>query len=277
MAAERLEYLNILEEIMAHPILCSPWFYACEPFAVSDHAYFVGNTWVGSYLLDTGEGLALIDCGMPQTVYLIFESIRKLGFDPHDIRMILLTHAHYDHAGGAEAIRRYTGAELYLGKEDIPFIGQPELLLSDLIHCPDFQVDHVYENEQPVCLGRFRIRTVHTPGHTPGARSFFFEDTSDGALQLCGMHGGIGFRQLSREFLEKHHFPLSFQKQFYEGMLSLRELPVTIALGSHPAHTRMLERYAVKKGNENPLIDPHYWPAFMKERAEAFKMEIMQS
>ena len=108
---------------MSHPILNSPWAYACEPFAVSDHAYYVGNTWVGSYLLDSGDGLILIDCGMPQTVYQIFESIRKLGFDPRDIRLILVSHAHYDHAGGAEAIRQYTGAELYLGKEDLPFIG----------------------------------------------------------------------------------------------------------------------------------------------------------
>ncbi len=277
MEAGRLEYLTLLEETMAHPILGSPWAYACEPFAVSDHAYYVGNTWVGSYLLDTGEGLVLIDCGMPQTVYLIFESIRKLQFDPRDIRIILLTHAHYDHAGGAEAIRRYTGAELYLGKEDVPLIGHPELLLSDRIHCPDFQVDRVYEDAHPVCLGRFSVRTVHTPGHTPGARSFFFEDTSDGAMQLCGMHGGIGFNTLKREFLEAHQFPISLQKRFYEDLLSLRELPVTIALGSHPAHTRMLERRAAGKGNGNPLRDPKYWSAFLTERADAFRKEILQS
>ena len=260
---------------MSHPILNSPWAYACEPFAVSDHAYYVGNTWVGSYLLDSGDGLILIDCGMPQTVYQIFESIRKLGFDPRDISLILVSHAHYDHAGGAEAIRQYTSAELYLGKEDLPFIGHPELLLSDLIHCPDFQVDQVYEEEHPLCLGRFKIRTIHTPGHTPGARSFFFEDTSDGAVQLCGMHGGLGFKTLKREFLEQHQLPLELQSVFYETLLRLRKLPVTIALGSHPGHTHMLERLAEKKGNENPLIDPEFWPAFMEERAEAFRKEIL--
>ncbi len=260
---------------MSHPILNSPWAYACQPFPVTDHAYYVGNTWVGSYLLDTGEGLILIDCGMPQTVYLIFESIRTLGFDPKDIHLILLTHAHYDHAGGAETVRRYTGAKLYLGEEDIPFIGHPELLLSELVHCPDFQVDEVYSDARPVRLGRFVIRTVHTPGHTPGARSFFFEDEADGNRELCGMHGGIGFGTLKREFLAAHGLPLALQQVFYDGLLRLMEFPVTIALGSHPAHVHMLERYAARTPGRNPFVDPAVWPAFMRERSEAFQKEFL--
>ena len=68
---------------------------------------------------------------------------------------------------------------------------------------------------------------------------------------------------------------MELQNIFYETLLRLKELPVTIALGSHPGHTHMLERYAAKKGNENPLIDPQFWPAFMAERAEAFRREIL--
>ena len=93
-----------------HNSVIHPWDYIVEPFPVADHVYYVGNRWVGSYLLDSGEGLILIDCAMPQTLYLLLDGIRSLGYDPHDIRLLLISHAHYDHAGAAEALRRYTGA-----------------------------------------------------------------------------------------------------------------------------------------------------------------------
>ena len=156
-----------------HDSVIHPWNYVVTPFPVADHVYYVGNRWVGSYLLDSGKGLILIDCAMPQTLYLLLDGIRSLGYDPHDIRLLLISHAHYDHAGAAEALRRYTGAQLWLGRDDVPFIGHPELLLADPCNCPDFQVDACYEPGQPICLGRFSIRAEHTPGHTPGAILLF--------------------------------------------------------------------------------------------------------
>ena len=76
-----------------------PFEYAVEPFHIAGNLYYVGNSWVSVYLIDTGEGLILIDTAMPQTVYLTLEGIRRLGFNPKDIRLILLSHAHYDHCG----------------------------------------------------------------------------------------------------------------------------------------------------------------------------------
>ncbi len=257
-----------------HPILQRPWDYACEPFQITDHVYYVGNTWVGTYLLDSGEGLILIDCGMPQTVYQIFEAVRKLGFDPHDIRLLLISHGHYDHAGGAEAIRRYTGAKLRLGKEDVPFIGHPNLLLSDVIHCPDFQVDEVYGDE-PVRFGRFEINAIHTPGHTPGARSFFFEDEVDGKKELCGMHGGIGFATMKREFLTKNGLPFSLRRKFHDGLIRLLDIPVTVALGSHPSHLHLLERYAARVPGKNAFVDATLWPEFIRSKISAFEQECL--
>jgi len=260
---------------MAHCILQAPWEYYCVPFSIADHVYYVGNTWVGSFLLDSGDGLILIDCGMPSTVYQIFENIRILGFDPHHIKRILLTHAHYDHVGGAEIIRRYTGAKLYLGQEDIPFIGRPELLLADLIHCPDFQVDEIYNDDAPICTGRFEIFTLHTPGHTPGARSVFFRDTVNGNNVLCGMHGGIGFGTLTKEFLQKNGLPLSLQKEFYKSLDNLKKIPVTLAIGSHPGHLDMLGNLASAKQGQNPFINPDTWSDFMEDRMQAFALQIL--
>ena len=73
-----------------------PWKVAIEPFRVAPRVYYVGNIWVGSFLVDTEEGLAIIDTTVMEDLYLLLESIRKLGFNPMDIRKIFLTHAHMD-------------------------------------------------------------------------------------------------------------------------------------------------------------------------------------
>ena len=95
-----------------------PWKVAIEPFRVAPRVYYVGNVWVGSFLVDTEEGLAIIDTTVMEDLYLLLESIRKLGFDLMNIKKIFLTHAHMDHDGAARALKEMTGAELYLSKED---------------------------------------------------------------------------------------------------------------------------------------------------------------
>ena len=96
----------------------TPWEVDIEPFRVAPHIYYVGNLFVGSFLIETSEGLALIDSTMFETTYLLLEAIRKLGFDPKDIKKILLSHAHMDHDGGARCLKELTGAKIYLAKED---------------------------------------------------------------------------------------------------------------------------------------------------------------
>ena len=257
-----------------HDSLIHPWNYAVLPFPIADHVYYVGNRWVGSFLLDSGDGLILIDCGMPQTLYLLFDSICALGFDPHDIRIILISHAHYDHAGAAEAVRRYSGARLYLGKEDVPFIGHPELLLSEPCCCPDFQVDACYEADMPIELGRFSIKAVHTPGHTPGTHSFFFHAEVERNPVLCGMHGGLGFNTMTDEYFNKTGLPCTLREDFLHGLESLRKLPVQLAIGSHPSVIKMLETYQTRTPGVNPFVNLSTWKWLMDDRIQAFCKEF---
>ena len=84
---------------VAH-IMQTPWEYDIEPFQITDNVWYVGNSQVGSHLIDTGDGLVLLDTGWPNTLYMLLESIRRAGFDPGDIRWILHSHYHIDHIGG---------------------------------------------------------------------------------------------------------------------------------------------------------------------------------
>ena len=255
-----------------HESVLRPWEYFVQPFPITDQIYYVGNRWVGSFLIDTGDGLMLIDCGMPQTLYQILENIRALGFDPKDIHKILITHAHFDHCGGAEALRQYTGAKLYMGKEDAFFVTErPELMLADAATCPPFQADFFYEKDTPVCQGNISILPVHTPGHTPGTYSLFFDAAVQGEMVRCGMHGGLGFNTLHDEFLEEYHLPSSLRRDYYENLLRMRDWPVDLTIGSHPGVVSMLEKQAERKAGENPFLGQDEWKNLMDRTIKKFQ------
>ena len=248
-----------------------PWEYAVEPFQVANGVYYIGNSWVSIYLLDTGDGLALIDTAMPQTVYLTLEAVRKLGYRPADIKWILLSHAHYDHCGGARLIAEYTGARIYMGREDLFFLTErPELVHAAGGWFTPFHVDEFYEKGKPVRLGNMVIETKHCPGHTPGTYSFFFDIEENGKKYRCGMHGGIGVNTLVDSFFEESGLPLSLREDFENNLCKMREEKVDIPLGSHTNHCEMLKKASKIGGGTNPFIDPLGFRKFIDERYEDF-------
>ena len=107
---------------MPADICTYPWKYHVKPFRIIGNLYYVGNGDVSSHLIDTDRGLILLDTAFPQTVYLLLESVRRLGFNPDDIRYILHCHGHYDHFGGTRALVELTGAKAALGADDIEIL-----------------------------------------------------------------------------------------------------------------------------------------------------------
>lgn len=255
-----------------------PWKVAVEPFRVAPHIYYVGNRWVGSFLLETSEGLALIDTTVMETLYLLLESIRKLGFDPKDLKKIFLTHAHMDHDGAARALKELTGAEIYLSREDDQWRRLPEADMHDSgFKIADYEPDHFYNDEEPVIMGDVTIHTRLSAGHTPGTTSFFVTvKDSDGKPLVWGMHGGVGINTMNTDYLNKVHLPLSLQDTFLKGCEDMKSIHVDICTPSHPSHSDMLERIPADRHDYTPFVDEHKWPAFLDERAESLRQVIDQ-
>jgi len=92
---------------------CDAWNRPQEPFRIYGNTYYVGVAGLSSVLIDSGDGFILLDGGLPQSAELIAENIRRLGFDPRDIRIIGISHAHFDHAGGIAALQRFSGAQVF--------------------------------------------------------------------------------------------------------------------------------------------------------------------
>lgn len=249
-----------------------PWEAYVEPFAMAPGVWYIsGNDWVACYLIDTGDGLVLIDTAMHESAYLMIENIRKLGYELTDIKKILLTHAHIDHIGAARTMKELTGAKLYLGARDLEFLHERRDLIANNgeYTCGEFEPDELYDDAKPISQGHITVRTVSTPGHTPGCTSMFFDVTDkNGRTLKCGIHGGVGLNTLNREYFEEKRQPVSLRDEFIEGLKKLDKMDVDICLPSHTNQVGILQLVPQISEDHNPFIDPSIWHELMNERLE---------
>ena len=241
-----------------------PWNGYIEPVKIFGNLYFVGTKPASTHIIDTGEGLVLFDAGYQQSLYIVIDNIYKAGLNPHDIKYIMLTHVHIDHFGGAKALKELTGAKIVLGKEDRKY-ANGELDLSyakelGMEFSETFEPDILINDVEVIELGDTKIKAVATPGHTPGAMSYFF-DVTDGKDSFCaGLHGGMGINTLSGEFLDKYNLPYSLRDDFKQSMLRLNQEKVDIFLGNHMQHNHTEEKAErVKAGDEYAFVNPDEW------------------
>lgn len=251
------------------------WEKEQEPFQMAPHVYYVGTKYVGSYLFDTDCGLVLLDQGFAETVYLLFESVRRLGFDPKNIKHILVSHGHFDHCGGTRLVKEYSNGKIYMSKEDYEMMRMhPTWVYFDYQNWIDFEPDCFYADDEVLDFGNIRIRTILTPGHTPGTTSFLFDDQdSKGKTYRCGIHGGVGINTLIPEFYDQTPgWPQSLPKLFIESMKRMLHVELDIPLPSHPMHIPILDKAGTyEEGPGNPFINPQGWKDMINLRIQQAK------
>jgi len=256
----------VIEDICIHP-----WDYAIAPFRIAGPLYYVGNKNVSSHLIDTGEGLILLDTAFPQTVYLLLESIRRLGFDPADLHTILHCHGHYDHFGGTRATVELTGARTAMGEDDAFILTErPELSWAPeygVEFHESFALDIPLRDGQTLTVGNVEIECVHIPGHTPGSMSYFFS-VAEHEDYTVGIHGGPGLNTLTEEYLAKYGRSNEARQQYLESLEKLKARSVDIFIGAHPGQNDTLGKRERMTGVNNPFIDKTAWPVFLS-RLEA--------
>jgi metallo-beta-lactamase class B len=147
-----------------------PFSRPVEPFQIVGNIYYVGAANLASYLLTTPEGHILIDTGMTEMHDGIVSSVERLGFAVSDIRILLSTHAHFDHIDGHALMQRRTGARV------MAMAGDAEALQSGhdtsalgAIGWEPVPVARVLAHGDVVTLGGTALRAIHAPGHTQGA------------------------------------------------------------------------------------------------------------
>ena len=246
-----------------------------EPFRLWGNVYFVGSSSVSVHLIDTGEGLIMIDTGYPYMRDAILENMRILGFDPSQIRILLHSHAHYDHYANTAYYKSLSGAKTYISRIDGEVVnGHMDLSLAveggyDPI--PPFDCDVLLDDGDTVALGNTRILCRLAPGHTDGVMCFFF-DIHDGDRTLrAAMHGGIGMNAMRLDAMRRHGRDLAARRRFRADLEVLREIPVDVVLGNHPHQSRTEEKLArLRAGEADAFVDPAGWRRLMDECARKY-------
>ena len=247
---------------------------AIAPFRIADDLYYVGDQKVCSHLIRTDEGLILIDAGYPRAKHLLWESIIRLGFDPADVRWILLTHGHSDHYGAANEFRNLYGTKVAISAEDAAY-------LRDRVSCGKQSplntpvIDRELQDGEVFSFGGKEIRCVVTPGHTLGVLTFFMDVTDEGKTYRAGLLGGVGHDQARLPYLLCVNLPLDMPQRMLASLDRMEQEKVEIHLGNHPANNRTLEKreQQLREGG-NPFIDPESWGRMLRETRALYEQVI---
>ncbi len=244
-----------------------PWEGRFPAVKIFGNLYFVGTKPASTHIIDTGEGLIMLDSGYQHSLYSVIDGIYNVGLDAHDLKYIIHTHGHIDHFGATRALVELTGAKTFLGEADRQY-ANGELDLSyakelDMEFNEIFEPDILVNDGDIIELGNTKIKAVATPGHTPGAMSYFFDVTNGKDTFRAGLHGGMGINTLSREFLDKYNLPHSLRGDFKRSMLRLNEEKVDIFLGNHMQHNRTeAKAEKVRNGEEYAFVNPDEWEKY---------------
>jgi len=240
------------------------------PFRIFGNLYYVGARFGTSHLIDTGEGLILLDTGLPQTLHLIVQSMWELGFDPRNITYIIHSHGHYDHIGGTQALKALSGAKTFIGSGDENYVnGKIDLTWAKELgyrYDETFEADEIIHDGDVIKLGNTAITCLATPGHSPGCISYFFEVADGGKRYRVGMHGGIGINAMAKDFLDEYSLSYDCREKFLAGLERLKHEHVDIFIGNHINNNDMERKYRqMLAGGQNPFINDREWEIFLNQ------------
>ena len=159
------------------------WRQPIAPVRIADNTWHIGTANLSAILVKTADGAVLIDGGMPQAADMLLGHMAALGVAPGDLALILLSHAHADHAGPVAELRRRTGARVAANAESAVLLargGSDDIHFGDAIVYPPVQVDRLLQDGEVVEVGGMRFTVHFMPGHTPGSMAWTWTDRDRG-------------------------------------------------------------------------------------------------
>jgi metallo-beta-lactamase class B len=256
------------------------WTTAIAPFRIAENLYYVGSRDLASYLIVTPAGDILINSSLTTSPPLIRKSVEQLGFKMTDIKILLISHAHYDHDAGSAEIKRLSGAKYMVMDADVANVesgGATDFAYPDDRY-PTVKVDRILHDGDEVKLGGVVLVAHKTPGHTRGCTTWTMRALSGGKLRDVVIVGSwnvnTGFRLVDRP-----GSPASYPgivADYRRTFATLKGLPCDIFLGAHGAYFNMLDKLkrAEAGAGEAVWIDPAGYQAAVAERETAFETEL---
>ena len=260
----------------AHP----EWTTPIAPFRIADNLFYAGSKDLASYLIVTPQGDILINSSLKSSPALIEKSIAQLGFHLRDVKILLISHAHFDHDAGSAELLRLTHAKYMVMDADVPVVesGGAKDFAYPSDRYPPAKVDRILHDGDEVRLGNAVLVAHKTPGHTRGCTTWTMRATLDGKPRNVVIVGSWnvndGFRLVDRP-----GHPASYPgiaADYAHTFAILRSLPCDIFLGAHGSYFNMLAKLDRTKAGagESVWIDPDGYRAAVAERQHAFETEL---
>ena len=252
-----------------------------EPFRIAGNFYYVGANDVAAFLITGPEGHVVLDGGYPTTAPMIMASIAKLGFDIKDVKVLLNSEPHPDHAGGLSVLQQASGAELWASEASADAIAaggdDPDVILPlralfwiGLVGYPAARVDHRFKDGDTIRVGPIALTAHVTGGHTRGCTSWSFAvrdgDRALNVVSACSLVALQGTRYPEQA--------ADFERSFRV----LRSIPADIWVTSH---ARLWGRYrkfvasATAKNPVDPFIDPEGYRAYIDTYEAEFRQGVV--
>jgi metallo-beta-lactamase class B len=230
------------------------WDKPAPPVRIHANTYLVGTCGISAILITGDAGDILIDGGPENAADLIARNIRLLGFRLRDVKILLHSHEHGDHAGGLARLQQLTGARLYASpaaakvlSSGVAGAGDPQAGINSPF--PPARVDRTVEDGEVVRLGDLTLTAVATPGHTPGALSWHWGACDGGVCRQIVYADSL--TPVSRDDYRFSDHP-EYLAAFRASLKKVAALDCDILLTPHPSASDMVKRLA--KGV--PLLDP---------------------
>jgi metallo-beta-lactamase class B len=253
------------------------WNEPVAPFRIAGNLFYVGAVDITSFLIVTPDGLIVIEGGLEETAPQILANIRTLGFDPKQVKLILSSHAHFDHAGGIDALRRATGAKVVAGALDAPLLargGLDDPQFGNQFPFTPIWADRLVRDGDRISLGGTTIVARHTPGHTRGCTTWTTR-IRDGKRTYEAVFVGSPSAPSEYRLTDNRRYPdavADYRRQF----ATLRSLPCDLFLATHGSFfdlTEKRERLAAG-AKTNPFVDPDGYRAFVARAEQTIEARI---
>jgi metallo-beta-lactamase class B len=254
------------------------WTEPFPPFRIAGNLYYVGSQGLANFLITTPQGHILINSDLEASLPLIRNSVEKLGFKFTDIRILLISHAHWDHDGGSAAVKKLTGAKYMVMDADVPVVesgGKTDFQYGNRPASlyPPTKVDRVLHDGDEVKLGDATLVAHLTPGHTKGCTTWTMKVDDAGKVYDVVIIGSPNVNE-GYKLVGNASYP-EIASDYERTFRVLEALPVDIFLGAHGDYFDLKTKYArLKEGAVSPFIDPAGYKAYVADREAAFRTEL---
>ena len=255
----------------------SDWLESFPPFRIANGLYYVGSRGLASYLVTTPAGHILINSDLEANVPMIRTSIEQLGFKFSDVKILLISHAHWDHDAGSALVKKLTGAKYMVMEGDVPVVesgGKSDFQYgsdSAMLY-PPARVDRVLHDGDKVTLGDVVLEAHLTPGHTKGCTTWTLSvrdgDKTYRAVIIGSPNVNTGYR-----LVDNPKYP-TIARDYERTFRVLKSLKCDLFLGAHGSYFGLETKYAsMKSAAANPFVDEKGCAAFVSQKEGEFRTE----